>query len=578
MRNRTLPQSHQHHQHHQHHHLNHANNNTHHTQSATAGIPRADLMEDGKVHPLLDVESGHHHGHGHASGEWSSPPRTLRTLALVSVTFFCTAGGPYGLESILSASGPLYCLSALLLFPWFWSFPIAMATAELASIIPASEGIGYVVWIERAFGKFCSFQASYWSCVCNLLDKALYPVLFMDYLDVMLEGQGGLSGTARFFISAVLIVFVVYLNLRGMEIVGTMSLVFFAATMLPFVVFFVLSLPRLDVSLLLDRGNPLQADWSLFISLLIWNNSGWDSVGFLAAETVNPKRTFPRAMVIAIILVSSTYTLPLMAAICVDQSWGEWKNGTFQLLAATVGGQWLTILFVVGAAFCCIGIFNALLSTTSRLMFSMAQLRMLPSIFASIHPKWGTPWFAVVFNGLVIAGCTFLPFKELLEASVVTNGVVIGAILASFLVIRFKNLGNANVKESEVFRLPVSTPVLCVCFLPPLALCFYSIAWANPSAHMVTLFLLCTGTLLYGYFQAIQDPSMCPFRLPAWMVGKTPVMLAGLSSSTIGGGSSTGSASMLSASQQLEEVLEREREKERERIERSARAQQDVIN
>lgn len=84
-------------------------------------------------------------------------------------------------------------------------------TAELSAIIPAStEGIGYVVWIEKAFGKYFSFLAGYWSCVCNLLDKAIYPVLFLDYLNVILgKNFFLLCSSLLFLLSPLLVLFFV---------------------------------------------------------------------------------------------------------------------------------------------------------------------------------------------------------------------------------------------------------------------------------------------------------------------------------------------------------------------------------
>ena len=77
----------------------------------------------------------------------STPPRTLGLTGLVGLTFFCVAGGAYGLEDAVGAGGPMIALLALLIVPWLWSFPTALMTAELSSAMP--EDGGYVVWVER---------------------------------------------------------------------------------------------------------------------------------------------------------------------------------------------------------------------------------------------------------------------------------------------------------------------------------------------------------------------------------------------------------------------------------------------
>ncbi|MBI2209034.1 MAG: hypothetical protein HYU47_00300 [Deltaproteobacteria bacterium] len=52
--------------------------------------------------------------------------RTLNFTGLVGLTFFCVAGGAYGLEDAVGAGGPMIALLALLIVPWLWSFPTAL--------------------------------------------------------------------------------------------------------------------------------------------------------------------------------------------------------------------------------------------------------------------------------------------------------------------------------------------------------------------------------------------------------------------------------------------------------------------
>src|SRR5918996_4270661 len=94
-----------------------------------------------------------------------NPPHALRRglnlPALVALTFFCVAGGAYGLEDAIGTSGPLIVLLGILILPWLWSFPTALMTAELSTAMP--EDGGYVVWVEKAFGRFWGFQEGWLS-------------------------------------------------------------------------------------------------------------------------------------------------------------------------------------------------------------------------------------------------------------------------------------------------------------------------------------------------------------------------------------------------------------------------------
>ena len=81
-----------------------------------------------------------------------SPPRKMRLLPLIAVTYFMVSGGPYGIEDILGGAGYLWAIVILLVLPFFWSLPTALMIGELASAIPA-EG-GFYVWVRRALGPF----------------------------------------------------------------------------------------------------------------------------------------------------------------------------------------------------------------------------------------------------------------------------------------------------------------------------------------------------------------------------------------------------------------------------------------
>lgn len=108
------------------------------------------------------------------------PPRTLGFTSFVGITFFCVASGAYGLEDAVGAAGPAWALLAILVVPWVWSLPMALVTAELTAALP--EDGGFVVWVERAFGRFWGFQEGWWSWLCSFADNALYPVMFAEYL------------------------------------------------------------------------------------------------------------------------------------------------------------------------------------------------------------------------------------------------------------------------------------------------------------------------------------------------------------------------------------------------------------
>src|SRR5713101_7141019 len=138
---------------------------------------------------------------GEVTGRPPLLPRTRRLnfFALVGVMFFIVCGGAYGLEPLVGAVGPGWAVVLVLATPLLWSLPIALMVAELSSAMP-EEG-GYYVWVRAAMGKFWAVQEGWWSICYMVVDLAVYPVLFVNYLayfvpSLQLDESGATSFSA----------------------------------------------------------------------------------------------------------------------------------------------------------------------------------------------------------------------------------------------------------------------------------------------------------------------------------------------------------------------------------------------
>src|SRR5208283_4705747 len=113
-----------------------------------------------------------------------APTRNLRRIGLapfVAVLFAYCAGGPFELESMISTSGPGLGLTFLLVVPLLFSVPIALATAEMTTLMPV-EG-GFYRWTRAALGDFWGFQCGWWNWTGTFLMSAAFAVSAADYLE-----------------------------------------------------------------------------------------------------------------------------------------------------------------------------------------------------------------------------------------------------------------------------------------------------------------------------------------------------------------------------------------------------------
>jgi amino acid transporter len=420
------------------------------------------------------------------------PPRTLNFTGLVALTFFCVAGGAFGLEDAVGAAGPFVVLLMILVLPWLWSFPTALMTAELSTAMP--EDGGYVIWVEKAFGRFWGFQEGWLSWLCGFADNALYPVMFVDYLGYL---YGDISPLARWLIGTAVIGVVTWLNIRGIRLVGVCSVAFTLFVLAPFAVMVVLGAPQIQPSVWLTRtGN---VDWALLVSILLWNTCGWDNAGCCAGEVTEPRRSYPRAMALTVLLVTLAYLLPIAVGVSVDTRWSQWQEGHFPNVAALIGGHWLGIWLTLAGLVSAAGLFNALLCTTSRVSYAMACRRMLPQPLATLHPRHGTPTASILLNSIGVAALIPFSFQELIQVDMFLYALALTIEFAALIWLRLK-----KPEMPRPYRMPFGLSGVIALSLPPIALCLISIILADETTRTVCFLGIAVGLVVY-WLQAKAD-------------------------------------------------------------------------
>ncbi|KAJ0084021.1 hypothetical protein Patl1_30515 [Pistacia atlantica] len=330
----------------------------------------------------------------------------LTALPFIALIFYEVSGGPFGVEdSVKAGGGPLLSLLGFLIFPLFWSIPEALTTAELATSFP--ENGGYVIWIASAFGPFWGFQEGFWKWFSGVMDNALYPVLFLDYLKHSFPVFNEL--TARIPALLGITILLTYLNYRGLHIVGFSAVSLAVFSLCPFVVMAILSIPRIRPQRWLVV-NFKKVDWRGYFNSMFWNLNYWDKASTLAGEVENPSKTFPKALLGAVVLVISSYLIPLLAGTgALSTPSSEWSDGYFAEVGMLIGGFWLKWWIQAASAMSNLGLFEAEMSGDAFQLLGMSEMGMLPSIFAS-RSKYGTPTISILCSA---TGVIFLSWMNL---------------------------------------------------------------------------------------------------------------------------------------------------------------------
>lgn len=411
--------------------------------------------------------------------------RTLSLSAIVSIIFFNVSGGTYALEDVIAA-GPGLAVLLLLVTPLIWSAPVALICAELGTAIP-EEG-GYYAWSKRALGPFGAFCQGWWAWLYTFIDIGIYPTMFCDYLAYLVPefGADGNYWLRKWLMIGMIWTFVL-LNLFGSRTIGNFAKAFFVLVMSPFVILVLVGLyqgltcgfPLNPVTPLLTPGKSLGPALATAIPVVLWNYMGWDSVSTISGEMANPRRDYPRSLLITILLIATIYIVPALVALALlGTETLAWTSGSWSTAAEHIAGKRLGQFTSAMGMVSAIGMYSALVLVYSRVPFVMGRDGYLPKALMRTN-RWGAPWVSLIVSGVVysVVILMFHNVEELTSADVTVYGAMMSLELLSFLVLRWR-----EPTLSRPFRVPGGWGVAIVlCILP----------------------LLCVGT---GAYYRVQQP------------------------------------------------------------------------
>lgn len=377
--------------------------------------------------------------------------KRIGTLSLVFILYFSTSGGPFTTETLVRAVGPGMALLVLLLVPLFWSVPEVLIIGELSSMLPV-EG-GYYRWVDRAFGKFWAFQNGWLTWMYSLVDMAIYPLLFNQYIGWFLPG---LSPTAQWIISLSVIWGATAINLSGAVRVGKISIVAGLFIIVGFAVAAVGALPHIHHSPFTpfsSGGGTGTSSLAVGLSIALWNYIGWDNASTVGGEVKDSGKTYPKALALTLPLVTVGYFIPLLATLGATD-WTTWTDGGWpQIVRNAVGGGgfgWFVASWVaVGGMVSALALFNALLLSYSRIPFVMAEDGLLPGALARTDRN-GTPYVAVLGAAVAYSIFVLVPLAHLVVADVVLYSLALALEFGALIALRRKE---PDLRGS--FRIPV---------------------------------------------------------------------------------------------------------------------------
>src|SRR5260370_6088816 len=186
----------------------------------------------------------------------------------------------------------------------------------------------------------------------------------------------------------------------------------------------------------------------------------------MAEEIKDARRTIPLALLFAGLTVAFCYTIGTVGVLlALPSAEVSSLQGLLQAIAKTSDRVGLPLFLPVAAfliALSNIGASGAYLAAVARLPFVAGIDRYLPASFGSLHPRWGTPWVALLTQAVIGAIFIFLgqagtsvkgAYDVLVSMGVITYFVPYLYLFASMIKLQ------SEATEEDVIRVPGGKPV-----------------------------------------------------------------------------------------------------------------------
>jgi amino acid transporter len=190
---------------------------------------------------------------------------------------------------------------------------------------------------------------------------------------------------------------------------------------------------------------------------------GLDAVSTAGDEVKDPQRTMPKAIIAALLIVTSVYVLVAVAALG-TQPWQEFENqeeaGLATILDNVTGSTWASTVLAAGAVISIFSVTLVVMYGQTRILFAMGRDGLLPARFAKVNPKTMTPVGNTVIVAVIVSILAGLvPLDKL--ADMVSIGTLVAFMIVSLGVIILR------VREPDLprgFKVPgyPVTPVLAI--------------------------------------------------------------------------------------------------------------------
>lgn len=289
---------------------------------------------------------------------------------------------------------------------------LALVFGNLSRRIPKVGGP--YAYTREAFGEFPGFLVawSYW--ISLWVATAAITVAMVGYLGVFVPALAE-SFFIQIALGLVIIFSIVSLNIKSVRQTGIFQLALTILKILPLLAIGIAGLFYIDGGHV-PEINPTDKESLSVLStaalLTMWAFVGLEAATIPAGNVVNPEKTIPRALILAVLGVVVIYFLSSFAVMSiVDGGTLANSEAPFADAAVLVWGDWAAYAIALGAVFSTLGALNCNVLLCGQMPMAAARKGVFPKPFGKMSRN-GTPAFALIAGSILGGGLMVLNYTK----------------------------------------------------------------------------------------------------------------------------------------------------------------------
>ncbi len=298
---------------------------------------------------------------------------------------------------------------------------------------------GSFAYVSKAFDDFYGFIAGWSMTIAEIIALPVFAIVFTNYLQYFVP----LTFGAQLLVRVAFIVALTAINIFGVKAAGRLNDVLTIAKLTPLLLIILLGVGLMATQpSLLGNYSPLAPlglnNFSTVLVLIFWAYAGFELGSLPASEVVNPKKNIPKALITGMAIVIFFYVMTNFAVSGVV-NWVQLAKSPIPLVLVSTAllGTGGAIITSVGALASVSGTDETEVLGTARLIYAMSADGLLPKGLQKVHPRFKTPYIAIILEGLIaLALMPFSGISTLISFAVFNLGVCYLLVCLSLLVLK----------------------------------------------------------------------------------------------------------------------------------------------